>query len=207
MSGAATSAKSLAQNFDTFLTLLTAQLKNQDPLSPMDATQFTQQLVQFSQVEQQINSNKNIETLIGLTRSRNATESVSYLGKTVTLTDGGAALKDGSAEWTYTLDGESAGTVLTITNAQNKLVYVTRGNTANGEHSFVWDGRDNFGNPLPDGGYTLTVKAELADGKAIATRVRSQGVVEEIDLSSSEPLLMIGAFGVPLSKVALISGN
>ena len=207
MSGATGASKSLAQNFDTFLTLLTAQLKNQDPLSPMDATQFTQQLVQFSQVEQQINSNKNIETLIGLTRSRNATESMSFLGKTVTLTDGGAALKDGSAEWTYTLDGEAHETVLSITNAQNKVVYIARGETGNGAHDFTWDGRDNFGNQLPPGGYTLTVKAELADGKAIATRVKSEGVVEEIALSGGEPLLMIGEFGVPLSKVALISGN
>jgi flagellar basal-body rod modification protein FlgD len=97
--------------------------------------------------------------------------------------------------------------VLTISNAQNKVVYVQRGETGNGAHQFTWDGRDNFGNTLPPGGYTLTVHAELADGKPLATRVSSQGVVEEIDLSGSEPLLMIGEFGVPLSKVALISGN
>src|SRR5262252_7667572 len=85
----ATSAqKTLSGNFDTFLTLLTTQLKNQDPLSPMDSNQFTQQLVQFSQVEQQINSNKNLESLIALTKSQSATNAVSYLGKTLTMTDG-----------------------------------------------------------------------------------------------------------------------
>src|SRR3954469_19130365 len=83
--------KTLASNFDTFLSLLTTQLKNQDPLAPMDSNQFTQQLVQFSQVEQQINSNKNLESLIALTKSQTAADAVSYLGKTLTLTDGNAA--------------------------------------------------------------------------------------------------------------------
>src|ERR1700745_1994530 len=91
----------LSGNFQTFLTLLTTQLKNQDPLSPMDSNQFTQQLVQFSQVEQQINSNKNLEDLIALTKSQSATNAVSYLGKTLTLTDGTAALQNGTANWTY----------------------------------------------------------------------------------------------------------
>jgi hypothetical protein len=83
-SAAANAQKSLSGNFETFLTLLTTQLKNQDPLSPMDSNQFTQQLVQFSQVEQQINSNKNLESLIALTKSQSATSAVSYLGKTLT---------------------------------------------------------------------------------------------------------------------------
>src|ERR1051326_9398368 len=81
---AADAQKTLSSNFDTFLTLLTTQLKNQDPLQPMDSNQFTQQLVQFSQVEQQINSNKNLESLISLTKSQTTTAAVSYLGKTLT---------------------------------------------------------------------------------------------------------------------------
>src|SRR5712675_2430466 len=83
-SGAVTAQKSLSTNFNTFLTLLTTQLKNQDPLAPMDSNQFTQQLVQFSQVEQQINANKNLESLISLTKARGAIDAVSYLGKKLT---------------------------------------------------------------------------------------------------------------------------
>src|SRR6187200_1821138 len=105
-SGATKSQSQLAANFDTFLVLLTAQLKNQDPLSPMDSNEFTQQLVQFSQVEQQITSNKNLETLVGLTRARSGLDSMSYLGKTLTLTDGSNALRNGEAAWDYTLDGQ-----------------------------------------------------------------------------------------------------
>src|SRR5260221_4755429 len=91
---AAQSKTTLASNFDTFLTLLTTQLKNQDPLSPMDSSQFTQQLVQFSQVEQSINANQNLESLISLTKARARTDAVGYLGKTVTVTDGNARLKN-----------------------------------------------------------------------------------------------------------------
>src|SRR5437868_15149369 len=91
----------LSGNFSTFLTLLTTQLKNQDPLSPMVSNQFTQQLVEFSQVEQQINSNQNLESLISLTKARSATDAVSYLGKTLTFTDGTAPLMNGQAKWAY----------------------------------------------------------------------------------------------------------
>src|ERR1041385_8234247 len=98
-SAAASAQNQLSSNFDTFLTLLTTQLKNQDPLQPMDSNQFTQQLVQFSQVEQQINSNKNLESLISLTKSQTTTAAVSYLGKTLTLNDGTASLVNGQAQW------------------------------------------------------------------------------------------------------------
>src|SRR5882757_5737115 len=100
-SAAQSATKQLSSNFDTFLTLLTTQLRNQDPLSPMDSNQFTQQLVQFSQVEQQINSNQNLESLISLTKSQTSSDAVSYLGKTLTMTDGTAALMDGKADWAY----------------------------------------------------------------------------------------------------------
>src|SRR6266446_9553353 len=93
-SAAATSQQQLSTNFDSFLTLLTTQLQNQDPLQPMDSNQFTQQLVEFSQVEQQINSNKNLESLISLTKNQASVSAVSYLGKTLTLTDGTGALQD-----------------------------------------------------------------------------------------------------------------
>src|SRR5580765_3577825 len=126
-SASTTAQKSLSGNFETFLTLLTTQLKNQDPLSPMDSNQFTQQLVQFSQVEQQINSNKNLESLIALTKSQSATSAVSYLGKTLTITDGTAALQNGSANWTYSLPNDAAITKLVVTDSRGRGIYATTG--------------------------------------------------------------------------------
>src|SRR5215468_478605 len=100
--------QTLAGNFNTFLTLLTSQLQNQDPLSPMDSTQFTQQLVMFSQVEQQINTNDNLQSLIALNLSQNANSAVNYIGRSVVMTNGEGALQsngDGtsSVDWTYNL--------------------------------------------------------------------------------------------------------
>src|ERR1700749_4009105 len=93
----------LSNNFDPFLQLLTTQLKNQDPTSPMDSNQFTQQLVEFSQVEQQINTNDNLKTLISQGQSAGSAMATNYLGKKVTITTGQAPLVSGSATWNYNL--------------------------------------------------------------------------------------------------------
>jgi flagellar basal-body rod modification protein FlgD len=197
----------LSSNFDTFLTLLTTQLKNQDPLSPMDSSQFTQQLVQFSEVEQQINSNKNLESLIALTKARSSADAVSYLGKSLTLTDGTAALMNGEAKWAYSIDNDAATAILTVSNAKGHVVYAAPAQTAAGMHSFTWDGKDSGGNTLPPGSYVLKVAARAGDGTAINTRIASQGTISEVDLTGSEPILMIGPMGIPLSKAMLFSGN
>ena len=204
-SAATRSQSQLAANFDTFLTLLTAQLKNQDPLEPMDSNEFTQQLVQFSQVEQQINSNKNLESLIALTKARSSADAVSYLGKTLTLTDGRAALMGGEAHWAYSLDNDAANATLTIRNMHGDVVYTAPAETSAGLHSFTWNGMGSGGATLPPGPYQLLVTAKTTDGGAIPTRVASQGVITEVDLTGSEPMLMIGPLGVPISKATLLS--
>jgi flagellar basal-body rod modification protein FlgD len=204
-SAATRSENQLAANFDTFLLLLTAQLKNQDPLEPMDSNQFTQQLVQFSQVEQQINSNKNLESLIAITKARSSADAVSYLGKTLTLTDGYAALMEGEAHWAYALDSSAATATLTILDANGKTVYTGPAETGEGLHAFTWDGIGSDGVERSPGPYRLMVTAKTVDGETIDTRVASQGIISEVDLTGSEPLLMIGPMGVPISKATLLS--
>ncbi|HEY7764405.1 MAG TPA: flagellar hook assembly protein FlgD [Aestuariivirgaceae bacterium] len=202
---ASRSESQLAANVDTFLLLLTAQLRNQDPLEPMDTNEFTQQLVQFSQVEQQINSNKNLESLIALTKAGSAADAVSYLGKTLTLTDGMAALINGEARWIYALDNDAATATLTILDARGQVVHTTQAELDAGVHSFDWNGLGNGGVPLPPGPYKLMVIAKTSDGVSIGTRVASQGVISEVDLTGNEPILMIGPLGVPMSKATLLS--
>jgi flagellar basal-body rod modification protein FlgD len=199
------SESQLAANFDTFLLLLTTQLKNQDPLEPMDSNEFTQQLVQFSQVEQQINSNKNLEALIALTKAGSAADAVSYLGKTLTLTDGTAALMNGEAHWVYALENDAATATLTILNSRGQVVRTAQAQVDAGLHSFDWDGTGNGGVALPPGPYRLIVTAKTNDGVSIGTRVASQGVITEVDLTGDEPILMIGPLGVPISKATLLS--
>lgn len=205
-SGSANALNQLSGNFDTFLKLLTTQLQNQDPTAPMNANQFTQQLVEFSQVEQQINTNTNLQTLISQGGSAGAANAVSYLGKTVTLTNGNAALTNGQASWTYSLDGAAASNMLTVTDANGKVVYAGSGATGQGAHQFTWNGQDNAGNQLPDGAYTLTVTPKAADGSTINTAVASLGKVTQVDMSGSSPQLMIGSMEFPISAVSAVSG-
>jgi flagellar basal-body rod modification protein FlgD len=197
----------LSGNLSTFLTLLTTQLQNQDPLSPMDSTQFTQQLVEYSQVEQQINTNTNLQSLISLQQAGASAAAVGYLGKEVTISNGSAALTNGAATWNYSLGSAASSTTLTITNASGQTVYSGSGSTSAGSNTFNWNGEDANGNQLPDGTYTLAVSATASDGSAITTTVSTTGTVNEINLSGTTPQLVIGSMTVPLSAVSSIQGS
>jgi flagellar basal-body rod modification protein FlgD len=195
----------LAGNFDTFLKLLTSQLQNQDPMNPMDSNQFTQQLVEYSQVEQQINTNDNLSSLIALGKNASAGSAVSYLGKAVTVSNGNAPLANGEADWNYVMSGTSASTQLSVTDSTGKVVYTGTGETDAGNHTFQWDGKDNNGNQLADGTYTLGVNATGADGSSIQTAIATAGYVSEVDMSGDEPVLMIGPMAVKLSDITSIA--
>ena len=207
-SGAAANSDAMAQlsgNFNTFLTLLTSQLKNQDPTSPMDSSTFTQQLVMYSQVEQQIGTNTNLKTLIGQGTTQLGAYATSYLGKAVSVTNGNASLSSGSAAWTYSLATTASSNTLTVTDANDKVVYSGNGATASGNHQFNWDGKDNNGNQLADGTYKLTVSAKASDGSAVTAQVASAGVVSEIDMTSGTPQLMVGGMKIGLGDIANVA--
>ncbi|HWD48564.1 MAG TPA: flagellar hook capping FlgD N-terminal domain-containing protein [Rhizomicrobium sp.] len=194
----------LSGNFNTFLTLLTTQLQNQDPMNPMDSDQFTQELVEFSGVEQQINTNDNLQSLISLQQSNAGSSAMGYLGKTVTVTDGSANLTDGEADWSYALGATSASTTLSVTDSSGNTVYSTTGATASGQHDFSWNGEDSNGNQLADGVYKLAVTSKDAGGNAITTAIASKGVVSEVNLTSATPMLMVGNMAVPVSSVSAV---
>ena len=197
-------AQQLSGNFDTFLTLLTTQLQNQDPMNPMDSNQFTQELVQFSGVEQQINTNTNLQTLISLQQGSAGTAASGYLGKTITVTNGQGALQSGEADWSYALASPAAATTLSVTNSAGQVVYSTSGATASGQHDFSWNGEDSNGNQLADGAYTLSVSATDSTGAAVSSAIASKGVVDEVNMTSGTPQLMVGQMAVPLSDVSAI---
>jgi flagellar basal-body rod modification protein FlgD len=205
---AATAPDAMAQlsgNFSTFLTLLTSQLKNQDPTAPMDSNQFTQQLVQFSQVEQQINSNTNLKTLISQGASQAGINATTYLGRNVSVTNGNASLTGGKANWSYTLGSDAAATQLTVTDTHGKVVYTGAGQTSAGNDTFSWNGEDNNGNTLTDGTHKLAISATASDGSAVTTSVASAGTVSQIDMTSGTPRLVIGNMEVALTDIAAIA--
>jgi flagellar basal-body rod modification protein FlgD len=197
----------LSGNMNTFLTLLTTQLQNQDPLSPMDSTQFTQQLVEYSQVEQQINTNTNLQSLISVQQAGAGAATVGYLGKEVTVTNGNGALTNGSVTWNYSIPSSASAVTLTVTNSSGQAVYSTSGSTSAGTTPFTWNGQDSNGNQLADGTYTLTATATDANGNPLTTSVTSTGTVSEINLSGSTPQLMIGSMEVPLTAVSVVQNQ
>lgn len=197
---------SLADNFNTFLSLLTTQLKNQDPTSPLDSNQFTQQLVMYSQVEQQINTNDNLKTLISQGTTNASAMAATYLGKKVSVTNGNASLSGGTANWTYNLDAASATTQLAITDANGQTVFTTSGETTAGDHAFTWNGKDINGNQLADGTYKLTVTAADSASNKITSSVASAGTVGQIDMTSGTPKLVVGNMELGLGDIAAL-GN
>jgi flagellar basal-body rod modification protein FlgD len=199
------SMKQLSGNFSTFLTLLTTQLKNQDPTAPMDSNAFTQQLVMYSQVEQQIGTNDNLKALISQGASNAAAMTTGYLGKKVSITNGNASLNGGTANWTYNLSNLAATTQLSITDANGKTVYNGAGETTAGNHNFVWDGKDLNGNQLPDGAYKLTVTAADMAGNNVGNAVASAGTVTQIDMTSGTPQLIVGNMQVSLGDIAAVT--
>ncbi|HEY0267246.1 MAG TPA: flagellar hook capping FlgD N-terminal domain-containing protein [Rhizomicrobium sp.] len=203
-SGGAASGQ-LSSNFSTFLTLLTTQLKNQDPTSPMDSSTFTQQLVEYSQVEQQIDTNTNLQSLITQGGSNASAVATGYLGKNVSITNGNASLSGGKANWTYNLGAAAATSTLTVTNASGQVVYTGAAATTAGNNSFAWNGQDNNGNQLNDGTYKLAVTAADSNGTAITTSVASAGTVTQIDMTSGTPQLVVGNMEIGIGDIAAVA--
>jgi flagellar basal-body rod modification protein FlgD len=200
----ATNRSTLSANFDTFLRLLTAQLQHQDPTNPMDTAEFTQQLVQYSQVEQQIGTNEKMADLISLQRATAGSAAVGYLGKTVVTQGAQASLQNGAAKWIYELPRSAASAQLLITDAKGRVVRNIPGELSAGAHPLSWDGKNANGTTLPDGTYTLEVRAAGVDGNAIAASLKSEGIVTEADLSQGDPMLSVAGRKVSLREVLAI---
>ncbi len=189
--GTALSRSTLADNFDTFLTLLTAQLQNQDPLAPMDSQQFTQQLVQFSQVEQQIETNEQLGAMLNQSRAAAAGTALSYLGKDAILASDRTVLSNDAANWSYSLPDAASNMKIEVRDARGRTVYSTTGaDRSAGSHLFTWDGRNNSGIAQPDGVYQIVVTAKDSSGATITPTVSTREQIIGIDLASDNPQVL-----------------
>ena len=201
--GAVADRKMLAQNFDQFLTLLTAQLKNQDPTSPMDTNQFTSQLVQFASVEQQMKQNDTLTSLVSNTNNTNAIGALNFVGHHVTASGTKTALTSGSADWI--LDAPRAGpATISITDSKGAKVYSATKALAGGQQTFHWDGKNAAGVTLPDGLYSIAVDGKAIDQSAITVSTQIYGKVDGVDLSGTTPALRMGSLAIDLTSVKAI---
>jgi len=195
-------AARLADNFSTFLSLLTTQLKNQDPLSPLDSNEFTQQLTQMTGVEQQIATNDLLKKLVSNTSGGVAT-AVSLIGKQVRAVSDDANINAGQAKWSYALDAAATDLKLQVFDSKGKLVYAEAPTDRKiGEHAFTWNGKNLAGTQLPDGGpYTLKVTATDSAGKAITTTSYVDGVVSGVEQADGQTYITINGGRVTGDRV------
>jgi flagellar basal-body rod modification protein FlgD len=198
------SRQGIADNFDTFLQLLTTQLKNQNPLDPLDTNAFTQQLVQFSSVEQQLKTNEFLSALVQANTNSVQTNAVNYIGKTVSAEGVRSELVNGKAVWNFSLD-DAADTTVTIKDKDGNVVYTEQGELQAGVGQFTWDGKTSTGGKAPDGTYSISITGINAEGKTVPITTNFTGTVTGVDFTGSEPVLLIGPTRVNLSGVKAIT--
>ncbi len=204
-SASRSSALGLAENFETFLTLLTTQLRNQDPLEPMKSSDFTEQLVLFTGVEQAIATNTKLENLVSLLQAQRAASAVGYLGKAVTIVGETAQLANGRAEWHYKLPRDAQFTAIEVVNADGQIVHTALGAGSAGAYRFEWNGIGQNDLPEPNGLYTIHIVATDADGAPIAVETGRTGLVTAVENVNGEQVLVVGDERIPLSQVVAVS--
>lgn len=196
------SSNKLSQDFDDFLVLLTTQMQNQDPLSPMESTEFTNQLVGFSQVEQQINQNQKLEQMLSLQLSSMSTTALGYVGMEVShLGDG--AYYDGESPMpiNYVINGDAVDAKLRVVNEDGNIVKTISLDTT-GSNETIWDGTNEFSDNVAAGNYTFRVDALDKSGEAVDADTAVTGEVVGIEAQDGiVQLLLKGDYIVPMGSV------
>lgn len=158
-------SQTLSADMDTFLTLLTTQMQHQDPLDPMDTAEYTNQLVQYSNVEQAIQTNTKLDNLLSLSIYNLGVQATGYVGQTVQVLGDMMPLEDGVAKATYTLSANAQESTIIVKDANGNVVYSAAGGKNAGSHDFVWDGKNAAGEQLPDGAYQILVNVAGVKGE------------------------------------------
>ncbi|MZR30204.1 flagellar hook assembly protein FlgD [Sneathiella litorea] len=209
-SAAAKAQTDLASNFDDFLTLLTTQLTNQDPLNPTDTTEFTNQLVNFSSVEQAIATNQNLEALVQLEQisqqNMMGATMINYLGKSIGTNLNVAALNNGDAAWNIDLGSSAAAVKYDVYNQNGDIVFSeTQNSAAAGEQQYSWNGTTNSGTQAGDGAYYLVVTAETEGGSSIDVDYSFKGTATSIETINGEAVLKVGDVPIGLSYITSVT--
>jgi flagellar basal-body rod modification protein FlgD len=202
-------ASQIAGNFNDFLTLLTTQLKNQDPLSPLDTNQFTQQLVEFASVGQQVTMNTNLQTLISMQQTSESLQALQLMGANVTIKSNTATLSNATsspATWSFSSPSPATGSV-TITSSTGQVAFTGTTSLATGNNTYTWNGKGNNGVTWPDGNYTLAITAAGANGQAVTVSTQVQGTISSVDVSQNPPQVTVGGQTYPLSAIQSINSS
>ena len=196
----------LAGDMDAFLLLLTTQLKNQDPLSPLEPTEFTNQLVNFASVEQQIATNDNIEKLLSVQNAALASAIIGFVGREVVAdTSGKLPLQNGEATFEYTLGSSASNVVMTISDDNGRILFTKAGETGVGKHEVTWDGKDAQDQQMPDGSYNLSITPLAFSGETIEHTTRVKAVITGISLANGETKMDASGVTIPFEKIETVT--
>lgn len=200
--------KEKALGKDSFLTMLVAQLQNQDPLNPMDGTDFSSQLAQFSQLEQLINLNDSMDTLAKAYSEKSEGDAVAYIGKQVTGNVDTMNVSSGAVSGGFYNLSKSADIMVTITDTDGKTVKTLfQGQQAVGSHIIAWDGTDNSGEAVEDGSYKYSVMANTGSGYTEMSSTVT-GTVDGVTYNDGKPYLVVqGVLLDPNSLTSVINQN
>jgi flagellar basal-body rod modification protein FlgD len=200
----ALASQQIAGNFQSFLQLLTTQLQNQNPLSPLDTNQFTQQLVEFAGVQEQLNTNDSLATLVSLQQTAQATQALTFVGKTAIVNGNTATMSNSQATWELTVPSNS-NVNISIANSSGQTVYTATVPENAGSQPFKWNGIGSDGTQWPDGTYTLTASTTDSSGNSVGVTTQVAGTVSGVNLTQTPPLLMINGQSYTINQIQSIS--
>jgi len=189
-----------------FLKMFTTQMQYQDPLNPLDATQFTSQLAQFSSLDQLFKMSNSLTQLLQAGQTMNSMEALRLIGKQVQASGNSLVLQDGSAAaGSFTLADAATQCTVSIYDGNGTLVRtLSLGVSPGGEGQFSWDGLSDTGETMPSGTYTYKMQAKDLSGNAVQVQTRTSGVVTGVKLGGTVPQLSMGAIDLPLSSVTVV---
>ncbi|HUH84379.1 MAG TPA: flagellar hook capping FlgD N-terminal domain-containing protein [Stellaceae bacterium] len=208
--GTSNGVLNFTQNFNTFLTLLTTQLQNQDPLSPMDTDQFTNQLVEFASVEQQINTNSNLKTMIANQSGSEAISALPVVGQEIQYNGNQTVLQNGQAGFSYTLPTTAASASLQIKDASGNIVFSEPISPNAGTQNFIWNGQTSAGTQEPDGGiYAMSITAASSTNTPITATTTAIGQVTGVSVNNNVADFTIGnsTLQVPMNSLLSVLGS
>lgn len=195
-------SQKLSEDFDSFLLLLTTQLKNQDPTDPMDTNEFTNQLVQFSVAEQAINTNQNLEELIELQKGSQFEEALGYIGKAVDAKGNAGELNNGFANFLYELDAPANTVNIVISDGAGRAVFSGQGPTDKGKNRVVWNGVNSFtGQDELNGTYFINIVAKNASGETITSKTLTTGIVTSAEMQGENMMLNVAGTSIKISDI------
>lgn len=202
--GLSASRTTIANNFDSFLKLLTTQLQHQDPTAPLDTNQFTQQLVSFASVEQQLRSNDTLNQLLTNVKTSNAANAASYVGMQITADGSTSTMQNGKVSWSINPSRDIVQGVINILDKDGNAVASINRSITGGQQTFTWDGRSSTGTLAPEGDYTIAVTGLDTRGQPVTVKSELSGKVDSVDMNNDQPVLLIGSTRIPLANIKTI---